>query len=284
MVLVNVRTSLNDIIKKHKILVKLDDDARHLRNQLIDDNSGVIMQISEGKRTGYEDIDSVITRMAIRLSLKEDKNSYYLNHIKVEPGKPYDDTNSGEEIIKNKNILEDRNIQRLVAYEVFERYFELIEGREEKFKLEQYESELWKSINRENKTYAALSFLPIPYNQLRSNTKKGLINSGVIIGGYVLSSWSLKRFNDKWQSEKNEFNNISDDEPEADEKRKFHKDNITKYENYQIVCGGMLVVTYLYSVMDALWLSKDNYQKNSKLTITPAAYDNGAGVALVYRF
>ena len=278
-VLVNVRTSLNDIIKKHKILVKLDDDARRLRNQLIDDNSSVIMQISNGERTGYEDIDSVITRMAIRLSLKEDKNSCYVNHIKVEPGKPYDDTNSGEEIIKNKNILEDRNIQRLVAYEVFERYFELKEGREEKIKLEKYESELWKSINNK---YTALSFLP-PVNQLRSHTSKGTKNGVAILAGYGISVSTFIISTNSYNANKRKFDNISVDLTESDKAREHYNGQMDICRGGQIASGILFVGTYIYGVANAL-ANRNTYKKNSNVSFVPVTYDNGAGVALVYNF
>ena len=285
-ILINIRTSLRVIIQEHKYLVKLNDEARALRNDMIDDNARAIIQRSNGQQTGYEYKDTVLTRLTIKLSLLEGKDYYQVAHIMVEPDKP-DDKTKGEEISKSKYLLSHREIQRLVAYEIFERYFVMSdEARRTFVELQSFEAEIEKKMSEEQARYTLLSFLP-PVNQFSAPPLSGGKANGIaIVSGYTLSIGGFIWCNASFNANKRRYDNVSVDLTEADKARAYYKGQMDICRGGQIASAILFAGTYIYGVANAL-ANREAYSgvsKDTSMKIAPVAYGNGAGIALVYRF
>lgn len=206
--------------------------------------------------------------------------------------------------------LQKEQAQKLVAYELIEECFgpteavskilnELREAKEEyevdlerkkREKEEKLERERKKQEDslerarkeqiREDKIYTALSFLP-PFNQCRFNDKKTCKN---ILAGYGLSIITYGISTYYYNSFKSDYdNNKHVDLEETNKALKSAEDGMRICRTGQIASGILFLGTYFYGVYTSLH-NRNTYQKSQNLTLVPAAYDNGAGVALVYRF
>lgn len=190
--------------------------------------------------------------------------------------------------------LQNEQAQKLVAYELIEKCFGSTEAvrttlnelrnvkKEYEESIESAKREQEDLINKENKKYTALSFLP-PVNQLRSHTTKGTINGVAILAGYGISISSFIISTNSYNANKRKFDNISVDLTESNKAREHYKGQMDICRGGQIASGILFVGTYIYGVANAL-ANRNTYKKNSNVSFVPVTYDNGAGVALVYNF
>lgn len=130
--------------------------------------------------------------------------------------------------------------------------------------------------------YTALSFLP-PVNQFRAHTSKGTANGIAILAGYGVSVGTFIWSTTSYSANKRRLDNVSPDLAEADKAREYYKGQMDICRGGQIASGILFIGTYIYGVANAL-ANRDSYQKKTEVSLAPVAYDNGAGIALVYRF
>lgn len=145
-------------------------------------------------------------------------------------------------------------------------------------------SEKLSIIDAERNKYTAMSFLP-PLNQFRSHTPKGRANGIAILSGYGVSIGSFIWCTTSYQANKRKLNSISVDLSESAKAREHYRTQMDICRGGQIASGILFVGTYIYGVANSL-ANRGVYQKDSdkELSVVPAAYENGAGMALVYRF
>lgn len=145
-------------------------------------------------------------------------------------------------------------------------------------------SEKLSIIDAERNKYTAMSFLP-PLNQFRSHTPKGRANGIAILSGYGVSIGSFIWCTTSYQANKRKLNSISVDLSESAKAREHYRTQMDICRGGQIASGILFVGTYIYGVANSL-ANRGVYQKGSdkELSVVPAAYENGAGIALVYRF
>lgn len=193
--------------------------------------------------------------------------------------------------------LEKEDAQELIALEMLanwdgvglndsqERRQKELLGKKAQFEheMEQQREEQKHLEKKEREKYTALSFLP-PVNQFRSKTSKGTANGIAIVSGYTVSIggfiWSTVAFN----GYKRSYDNVSVDLTEADKARKYYKDKMDLCRGGQIASGILFIGSYVYGVVNAL-TNRDTYQScYTNVSFAPIAYDNGAGIALVYKF
>lgn len=193
--------------------------------------------------------------------------------------------------------LEKEDAQELIALEMLanwdgvglndsqERRQKELLGKKAQFEheMEQQREEQRRLEKKEREKYTALSFLP-PVNQFRSKTSKGTANGIAIVSGYTVSIggfiWSTVAFN----GYKRSYDNVSVDLTEADKARKYYKDKMDFCRGGQIASGILFIGSYVYGVVNAL-TNRDTYQSCcTNVSFAPIAYDNGAGIALVYKF
>lgn len=137
----------------------------------------------------------------------------------------------------------------------------------------------------EKKKYIALSFLP-PVNQFSSQTPKGTANGIAITSGYIVSIGGFIWSSTVYSANKRRYDNVSVDLTEADKARAYYKSQMDICRAGQIASAILFAGTYIYGVANAL-ANRNNYSGTSNVTstsIAPVAYDNGAGIALVYSF
>ena len=193
--------------------------------------------------------------------------------------------------------LEKEDAQELIALEMLagwdgvglndkqkDRQTELL-GKKTQFEHEMKQQEEAQKLleKKERGKYTALSFLP-PVNQFRSHTSKGTANGIAIVSGYTVSIggliWSTVAFN----GYKRSYDNVSVDLTEADKARKYYKDKMDFCRGGQIASGILFLGSYVYGVVNAL-TNRGTYQNHcANVSFAPIAYDNGAGIALVYNF
>ena len=139
-----------------------------------------------------------------------------------------------------------------------------------------------QTYETERRRYTLTSFVP-PLNQFRSHTSKGTANGIAILGGYGVSVgtfiWSSVSYNEN----RRKLDNISIDLTEAEKAREHYRNQIDICRSGQIASGILFIGTYIYGVANSL-ANRDHYQSKNDVTIAPTAYENGAGIALVYKF
>ena len=289
-VLGDIKTSLKDIIQKHGIELELRDDARDYRNTLNQENSRRSLLKQEGLNIPK---DTLMTLKGISLSIRRAPDAYSIFHEAVEPDKQYDASN-GEEIMKKACLLsgnefsdaDKRAMCRLVAYEIFDRYFVLSEeGEREKRSLEDKETDLTarheKAVGSAAANYTLLSFVPA-VNQFRSHTPKGTANGIAVIAGMGLSTGAFIISTSKKAEYRRKIDGVTVDLTEAEKEREFLRGKAKSWGNVQLASAIVFAGSYIYGVLDALVINKSTYQKS--ISLSPVAYEGGAGVSLVYRF
>lgn len=139
-----------------------------------------------------------------------------------------------------------------------------------------------QTYETEQRRYTLTSFVP-PLNQFRSHTSKGTANGIAILGGYGVSVgtfiWSTVSYNEN----RRKLDNISIDLTEAEKAREHYRNQMDICRGGQIASGILFIGTYIYGVANSL-ANRDHYQNKRDVTIAPTAYENGAGIALVYKF
>lgn len=138
------------------------------------------------------------------------------------------------------------------------------------------------ATDSEKRKYTALSFLP-PVNQFRSHTSKGTANGAIILTGYGVSVGAFIWSTTAYAANKRKLENISVDISEADKAKEYYKGQMDISRGGQIASGILFAASYIYGVANAL-ANRDSYQKKISIAISPAVLDNGAGIALVYKF
>lgn len=179
----------------------------------------------------------------------------------------------------------------LLSYRVAES-IGLVNTREQKATLDslnRWEAETKKREqdfrDAEAKKYIALSFLP-PVNQFSSGTSKGTANGIAITSGYAISIGGFIWSSTVYSANKRRYENVSVDLSEADKARAYYKGQMDICSGVQIASAILFASTYVYGVANAL-ANREVYSgisKDTSMKIAPVAYDNGAGIALVYRF
>lgn len=185
-------------------------------------------------------------------------------------------------LVCNKDEKRRDEMRELTAYEIYQTYFSQIPvNMSDRFKyLKDVEKKIVMDANKNDKSYTALSFLP-PFNQCRFNDKKTCKN---ILEGYGLSIITYGISTYYYNSFKSDYdNNKHVDLEETNKALKTAEDGMRICRTGQIASGILFLGTYFYGVYTSLH-NRNTYQKSQNLTLVPAAYDNGAGVALVYRF
>lgn len=278
-ILVDIKTSLKDIIQKHQLLIQPDLAQSTWRDNAKKENSRANALKNQDSRPSK---DTLLIRHCIWLSIVEEGDSYKVSHSRTDVDKPYD-TSVGEEIIKKKYLLADRDMRRLVAYELFRRYYDpKIDVENEYISLKSIEADLIARHDGDQRKYMVLSFLP-PVNQFRAHTSKGTANGIAILTGYGVSVGTFILSTTSYSANKRRLDNVSPDLAEADKARDYYKGKMDLCRGGQIASGILFIGTYIYGVANA-FANRDSYQKKTDLSLAPVAYDNGAGIALVYRF
>ncbi len=278
-VLVDIKTSLKDIIQQHQVLIQTDLSQSTWRDNAKKDNSRANAQKNQDSRPSK---DTILIRSCIWLSIIEEGDFYKVLHSRTDVDKPYD-TSVGEEIIKKKYLLANRDMRRLVAYELYKRYYDPnIDAENEYLSLKSIEADLIAKHDGEQRKYTALSFLP-PVNQFCAHTSKGTANGIAILAGYGVSVSTFIWSTTSYSANKRRLDNVSSDLAEADKAREYYNGQMDICRGGQIASGILFIGTYIYGVANAL-ANRDAYQKKTEVSLAPVAYDNGAGIALVYRF
>ena len=194
-------------------------------------------------------------------------------------------------------LAEDR-MSDLVAYELVNQVFGLSGGAMEEYNglkakkdrlLADQKAKKDKQIKlaqdqerREYNRYTAMSFLP-PVNQLSSNTPQGRAAGMAILSSYGISVAAFTVSTLCYYDRKRNYNNQNADLSEADKARIHYKNQMDFCRGVQIASAALFVGTYIYGVANSL-SCRSTYRKDKGLTLSPAAYENGAGMAFVYRF
>ncbi len=137
----------------------------------------------------------------------------------------------------------------------------------------------------EQRKYTLRSFLP-PVNQFSSPTSSGTVNGIAIVSGYVLSIGGFIWCTASYNNNRRRYDNVSIDLTEADKARAYYKGQMDICRGGQIASAILFAGTYIYGVANAL-ANRDAFRgitKDTSMKIAPVAYDNGAGIALVYKF
>lgn len=190
--------------------------------------------------------------------------------------------------------LKKSEAQKLVAYELIEKIFGLtgdgkrmletlqVEYKKYMDNIAQAKATQDSLTKKEERAYTARCFLP-PVNQFLSGTSKGNVNGWAIVGGYSVSILTFSLSTIDYGVKKRRYDNVSVDLAEADKEREFLNSKMCRDRGFQIASGILFACTYLYGVLDA-FANRDTYQKKTELSFAPVAYDNGAGLGIVYRF
>lgn len=208
--------------------------------------------------------------------------------------------NSGKSLeirpIKVEPALASESVAKeLIAYDIVSAYYAL--SKEENYALtedntiryEYLKGEVQKIVdNREaeakkrDSNYTLMSFLP-PVNLFRSHTKRGTANGIGICAGYAASIGGFIVSTTSYNASKRNYDTVASGSPEAEKARNHYQGNMDKCRAGQIASAGLFAATYIYGVVNAL-SNRDAYQGQNKLSLAPIAYNNGAGLAIVYKF
>jgi hypothetical protein len=276
-ILLDVRQSFSNLVEAHGVTVSTTDlDVRVAMNEMNTQNYNDL----DGN---YTIPDDTAIDYKYQFWITEDNDSYTVWSRRI--GKTKAEFERERGITKMKHLVNFPEIREFIAYEMFKSYKYQLTGDEwEKLNfLQQKESEYKDVEKRSQGHYTALSFLP-PVNQFGSHTSKGTANGIAIISGYALSIggfiWSTTSYN----VNKRRFDNVSVDLAEAEKARNYYKGKMDLCRGGQIASAVLLAGSYIYGVVNAL-TNRDTYQKKEmKVKFAPVAYDNGAGLALVYNF
>lgn len=190
--------------------------------------------------------------------------------------------------------LKKTKAQKLVAHDLIYKSFGLtddgkrvLETLQREYKqylddIDQAKAKQDSLAKKEERAYTARCFLP-PVNQFRAHTSKGTANGIAILAGYGISVGTFIWSTTSYSANKRRLDNVSPDLAEADKAREYYKGQMDICRGGQIASGILFIGTYIYGVANAL-ANRDSYQKKTEVSLAPVAYDNGAGIALVYRF
>lgn len=269
-ILLDVREIFSNLVEAHGVKVSTTDlDVRVAMNEMNTLNYNAL----DGN---YTIPDDAVIDYKYQFWLTEDKDSYTVWSRRI--GKTKAEFERERGITKMKQLIDFPEIRELIAYEMFKSYKYQLTGDEwERLKY------LQQKENEYKRHYTTLSFLP-PVNQFSSHTSKGTTNGIAIISGYALSIggfiWSTTSYN----VNKRRFDNVSVDLAEAEKARNYYKGKMDLCRGGQIASAVLLTGSYIYGVVNAL-ANRNTYQKKDmKTDFALVAYDNGAGIALVYNF
>ena len=209
----------------------------------------------------------------------EGKYRFVLSHVNMAGDEDKRSNSNSHPLL----FLRKEDGQKLVAYEIITKFFGLTEQTQKILEtLRDSEDDFLKRVEL---NYTALSFLP-PINQFRSGTRQGKTNGWAILTGYTVSIIGFGVSTHYYNENKRNFEGVTVDLSEAEKARNYYKSKMELYCGGQIASGILFFGTYIYGVANAL-AKRDTYSgvsKNTSMKIAPVAYDNGAGIALVYSF
>lgn len=278
-VLLSVRECFSNLVEAHGGKVSTTDlDVRVAMNEMNTQNYNDL----DGN---YTIPDDAAIDYKYQFWITEDKDSYTVWSRRI--GKTKAEFERERGITKKNHHLAYPEIRELIAYELFKSYNYPLSGDElvRLNILQRKENELTDGDKREQGHYTTLSFLP-PVNQFSSHTSKGTTNGIAIMSGYALSIggfiWSTTAYN----ANKRRYDNVTVDLAEADKAKAYYQGQMDICKGGQIASVILFAGTYIYGVVNAL-ANRNVYHRvpgDTSMIIAPTAYDNGAGIALVYRF
>lgn len=275
----NIRGTFLNILKANGYKVEADSLAEKIAHELKKQND---------IKTGTKQISPKVTTVFYVFSTNHIDNSLQLSVSVIGVG----EENYQEEIQNEKSYIpfslfidNQINSTDLLTYEVANALGLLDNyavGRKMLEDLARWKSETDNITDSEKKKYTALSFLP-PVNQFRSHTSKGTANGIAILTGYGVSVGTFIWSTTAYAANKRKLENISVDLSEADKAKDYYKGQMDICRGGQIASSILFLGSYIFGVANAL-TNRDSYQKKTNFAISPAALENGAGIALLYNF
>lgn len=275
----NIRGTFLNILKANGYEVEADSLAEKIAHELKKQND---------IKTGTKQISPKVTTVFYVFSTNHIDNSLQLSVSVIGVG----EENYQEEIQNEKSYIpfslfidNQINSTDLLTYEVANALGLLDNyavGRKMLEDLARWKSETDYITDSEKKKYTALSFLP-PVNQFRSHTSKGTANGIAILTGYGVSVGTFIWSTTAYAANKRKLENISVDLSEADKAKDYYKGQMDICRGGQIASSILFLGSYIFGVANAL-TNRDSYQKKTNFAISPAALENGAGIALLYNF
>lgn len=275
----NIRGTFLNILKANGYEVEADSLAEKIAHEL---------KMQNDIKTGTKQISPKVTTVFYVFSTNHIDNSLQLSVSVIGVG----EENYQEEIQNEKSYIpfslfidNQINSTDLLTYEVANALGLLDNyavGRKMLEDLARWKSETDNITDSEKKKYTALSFLP-PVNQFRSHTSKGTANGIAILTGYGVSVGTFIWSTTAYAANKRKLENISVDLSEADKAKDYYKGQMDICRGGQIASSILFLGSYIFGVANAL-TNRDSYQKKTNFAISPAALENGAGIALLYNF
>ena len=271
----DIRSYFNDILISDGIEILPDSVASDLAHAYRESNA---------KRNGTVQVEQKRTDFFYQIFTREEKGIIVLSAIVIEPDRRHEQQNKLTELHKSFFSEDYSKSAKLLTYELADKLGLISEG---KLSNELEKLRLWKVAiidgrSEDNHKYTLLSFLP-PVNQFKAGTTKGTANGIAICAGYAVSVGTFIGSTVSYNNNLRLYNGVSDDQPQADKARNQYSRQMNTCRAMQIGSGLLFIGTYAYGVTNAL-INRDSYQRDRKLTITPVAYENGAGLAMVYKF
>lgn len=281
----------------------VDKIIRGAFQNILDSNGLEVVPDSTASRIAHDYRKSNAIRTGTTQEVqKKTTTLYYFTIDKIS-----DNVQLSVSVVNNELRKETQNKRNSIAWEFFSRHTSecsellsyrvaeslgLVNTRDLKHALDslnRWESETKREEqgfrDAENNKYTALSFLP-PVNQFRSGTRQGKNNGWAIITGYTVSIIGFSVSTHYYNKNKRNFEGVTVDLSEAEKARNYYRSKMDLYCGGQIVSGVLFFGTYIYGVANAL-ANRGTYMgitKDTSMKIAPVAYDNGGGIALVYRF